>query len=115
MKKITFNPSNITLEVEKGATILEAARKAGLVIESPCNGAGVCGKCRLYTKQIAPIGALLVKKSEFTSSEEDQCYVLACNACIEENVIVSLIEKKQEKSLKILSNGISFQVEIPIC
>lgn len=42
--KIVFYPSKITGSVPKGITLLEAARKLGIYIESPCGGTGVCGK-----------------------------------------------------------------------
>ena len=41
-KQITFTDYGITLKVEKGSTILEAARQAGIAVESPCNGTGTC-------------------------------------------------------------------------
>ncbi|HWQ71599.1 MAG TPA: ASKHA domain-containing protein [Desulfitobacteriaceae bacterium] len=106
MKKIRFAPLNITLEVPAGTTILEAAREAGLSIESPCNGAGVCGKCKLPAGQIAPIGALLIKKSKAAPAEQD--YILACQACLQDDLIVSLAQVERDGSLKILSTGKSF-------
>jgi uncharacterized 2Fe-2S/4Fe-4S cluster protein (DUF4445 family) len=42
--KITFYPLRIEGEVPKGITILEAARKCGISVESPCGGTGKCGR-----------------------------------------------------------------------
>ncbi len=42
---VTFAPSGVTAWVKPGATILEAARSAGIVIPAPCGGRGACGKC----------------------------------------------------------------------
>jgi uncharacterized 2Fe-2S/4Fe-4S cluster protein (DUF4445 family) len=39
--------NNITVTPEPGQTIAEAARSAGIHIETPCGGAGICGKCRV--------------------------------------------------------------------
>lgn len=51
MPYITFiNESktvSIGIAVEAGTTILEAARTAGVIIESPCNALNICGKCRV--------------------------------------------------------------------
>ncbi|SFB31881.1 Uncharacterized 2Fe-2 and 4Fe-4S clusters-containing protein, contains DUF4445 domain [Acetitomaculum ruminis DSM 5522] len=110
MKSITFKPDNITIQVKKGQTILEAARKAGIAIESPCNGSGVCGKCRINREQIDNIDALLIKKSVFSENNDDDSYILACNACINEDVIVELTNNK-ESDLKILSKGKIFAFE----
>ena len=112
MSNITFNPDNITISVPKGTTILEAARQAGLSVESPCNGAGVCGKCRIERKNVSDLEALLIKKSAFTEEHgEDDTYILACTACIEEDVLVELTANK-ESDLKILSKGRTFELDI---
>lgn len=45
MPLITFQPSGKTITVPAGTELLEAARKAGISIDSPCGGKGTCGKC----------------------------------------------------------------------
>jgi len=44
---ITFEPSGRTVSVPVGSTLLEAARAAGVEIDSPCGGTGTCGSCRV--------------------------------------------------------------------
>lgn len=44
---ITFEPSGRTVSVPVGSTLLEAARVAGVEIDSPCGGTGTCGSCRV--------------------------------------------------------------------
>lgn len=45
--RVTFQPGLRTIHVTKGTLILEAAVRAGLAIDTPCGGAGTCGKCRV--------------------------------------------------------------------
>lgn len=45
MPLITFKPSGIMVEAESGSMLLDAAKKAGIPVETPCGGHGVCGKC----------------------------------------------------------------------
>ena len=40
--KITFLPDQKEVEVESGVTLLEAAEKAGIYINSICGGEGLC-------------------------------------------------------------------------
>ncbi|GBU27660.1 ferredoxin [Treponema sp. R8-4-B8] len=47
MPKITFLPDNITVEAEKGTSLLSAARSAKIFVETPCGGKGTCQKCRV--------------------------------------------------------------------
>ena len=35
------------MEIEEGVTLLEAAERAGIYLNSLCGGEGVCGKCRV--------------------------------------------------------------------
>ena len=42
---ITFLPINKTVVCEKGKSIYDCAVKAGIYLNSPCGGNGVCGKC----------------------------------------------------------------------
>ncbi|MBI5308442.1 MAG: DUF4445 domain-containing protein [Planctomycetes bacterium] len=42
--KTTFYPSKITGTVPTGITVLDAARRLGVNLESPCGGNGKCGK-----------------------------------------------------------------------
>lgn len=41
---VRFLPSGKTVSAD-GGTVLDAARRAGVAVESPCGGRGTCGKC----------------------------------------------------------------------
>ncbi|MHC5061104.1 MAG: ASKHA domain-containing protein [Planctomycetota bacterium] len=43
--KVTFKPNGLEVLIHGGATILEAAGRAGLALNTVCGGAGTCGKC----------------------------------------------------------------------
>ena len=45
MINVTFIPENITVTAAPGSPLLEAAKAAGISVETPCGGKGVCGKC----------------------------------------------------------------------
>ncbi|MCU0289546.1 MAG: ASKHA domain-containing protein [Acidobacteria bacterium] len=55
MTNIIFQPSGKTVDVPYGTELLEAARKAEVLIESPCGGSGTCGKCltRIISGKVA--------------------------------------------------------------
>jgi len=48
---ITFFPGPKTIRVPEQTTLLQAAVQAGLLIDSPCGGGGVCAKCRVLVRQ----------------------------------------------------------------
>lgn len=43
--KVTFQPSGRSVYVLPGTILLEAAARGGHIIQTPCGGAGKCGKC----------------------------------------------------------------------
>lgn len=47
LHKITIQPHGRTLSVLPGTKIIEAAAGFGVAIDTPCGGAGTCGKCRV--------------------------------------------------------------------
>ncbi len=44
---VTFEPASTTVHVLKGTRLLEATAGANVVLDMPCGGEGVCGKCRV--------------------------------------------------------------------
>ncbi len=51
MPKVTFLPSNITIEFKDQENLLKAAMEAGIHINASCGGAGVCNKCRIFVEE----------------------------------------------------------------
>jgi len=43
--KVIFEPSGRTVHALPGTILLEVAARAGFIIQTPCGGAGKCGKC----------------------------------------------------------------------
>ena len=88
MPTIFFVNEKKSIVVEKGRTLLEAARLAGLIIESPCNAAGFCGKCRV---------------------DAGGRSALACQTPVHEDIEVILPDYTSEnRSLRILTGGGGF-------
>lgn len=84
---VRFEPDEVEVEVESGATILDAARKGGVFIDSICGGEGVCGKCRVVVRK----GEIEGGTTEFFSRDEiRQGYVLACEARATSDLVVEV-------------------------
>ncbi len=73
--KVTFYPSGEVVEAERGKSLLEIAKEAGIFIASICGGDGICGRCRVIIKggevEAAPTTLL-------TREEVQRGYTLAC-------------------------------------
>lgn len=89
---VSFLPADVQIEAPAGATILDAARAAGVFIENLCGGDGVCGKCRVIVRRgivgNAATGSL-------TREQIREGYILACEAKVESNVIIEVPPESQ--------------------
>lgn len=45
--KVVFTPSGVQADVAPGTTVLDAARRVGVDIDSTCGGRGLCGRCQI--------------------------------------------------------------------
>lgn len=86
---VTFQPQGRTLSVPDATAILEAAASAGLVIDTPCGGAGTCGKCRM---QIMLGAGDPTEADRRAFSEDELCngWRLACQNTIRRDMAIHL-------------------------
>lgn len=45
--RVVFAPSGLSVTVDDGTTLLDAARTAGADLDSTCGGRGLCGRCQI--------------------------------------------------------------------
>jgi len=78
---VTFRPSGKTVHVLRGTSLLEAAEVADIVIDQPCGGAGVCGKCRVIVSgQICD--PTPVERDALSQPQLQQGFRLACQSSV---------------------------------
>ena len=85
--RVTFQPQGRAVSVLEGTTILEAAATAGLVIDTPCGGAGTCGKCRVQVSRGAVESGNADRKA-FTATELADGWRLACQNRISDDLVI---------------------------
>lgn len=110
MKTIRFLPSSTIVKVEEGSTLWDAARQAGLLLETPCNGAGTCGKCRVRVVS----GETETQPSEhrLTRFELENGWRLACETVVNQSLEVEIPAPSQPKAGHIiLTEGDSFEID----
>jgi uncharacterized 2Fe-2S/4Fe-4S cluster protein (DUF4445 family) len=96
---VIFQPDGACVEVESSKTILEAAVAAGVEVDSACGGQGTCGKCRVMVTLGRPGG----RPGDLLSREEvEQGMVLACQATVEDDLVVEVPLESQRAGLQIL-------------
>jgi len=88
---IEFEPDGKKIAVHKGETILEAAARAGIIINTPCGGKGLCKKCIV----------------ELQPSRKRIC---ACQYVIEEDLTVRIPVRSRFFEHKILTKGLDTEL-----
>lgn len=87
--KITFEPIGRSVWVLPGTSVLEAAGRCGLVIDSPCGGTGTCGKCKV--RFISGIPAPSEAGSELIGAEDIQAgWRLACQTLVTKDAVITI-------------------------
>jgi len=89
MLKITFLPDKKNIEVNQGTTALEALERAGINIDTPCGGKGICGKCKILIN--TGITTATPIEEELLSEEEiKKGFRLACQAKLFKDTIIEV-------------------------
>lgn len=115
--QVIFQPSGRRGTVKKGSSLLEAARKLGVDIESPCGGTKCCGKCKVkidegYVDELSA-ETHISHVSQLTENEKNRLqpqeirenYRLACCTQIEGDILVFVPEESRSTQQVVLETG----------
>ena len=90
---LTFEPDGRQISIHAGATLIEAAGQAGIIMNSVCGGKGTCKKCLVIL-------------------EPEGRQVLACQYRIQSDLTVTIPPASRFFEQKILAEGIDSQTKI---
>lgn len=94
---ITFKPDGKQISIHSGATLIEAAGLAGIILNTVCGERGICRKCRVIL-------------------EPESREVLACQYRIQSDLVVTIPTSSRFFEQRILADGIdtsrTFQFDI---
>ncbi len=97
--KVHFLPHGKEITVQEGVTVLEAAQDANVYISSICGGVATCGKCKVVLEE----GRVECPPTTLLSSEElSNNYILACQAKVISNLLISVPPETRIEGGKIL-------------
>lgn len=103
MPKITVNPSGEVYEYEVGGTLLEILLAQKIFMDNPCNGKGVCGKCRIKILNGELTEPTETERKLLKQEELDEGIRLACLVKPKRDLAVELLEK--ERKHEVLTSG----------
>lgn len=114
MPEITFIQAGrqVTLPVSPGTSLLDATRKHGILLESPCNGNGTCGKCKVKIVQQSETGQPAEGSPLLTEEERQQGIVLACVTPVDRNMTVEILSRQDSRNVQIIQHGMSLEIDL---
>lgn len=87
MPKVTFLPSGAQADVDAGTALIDAARRAGVMIDLSCGGKGTCGKCLVRITG----GSVETSRQDLVSGEDRVAgLVPACLSTVTGDVVVTV-------------------------
>ncbi|HUW17972.1 MAG TPA: ASKHA domain-containing protein [Sedimentisphaerales bacterium] len=90
---VTFEPDNRQISIHAGATLIEAAGRAGIVLNTVCGGKGICRKC-------------------LVNVQPDSKEVLACQYHIQSDLTVTILPASRFFEQQILAEGIAGKTKV---
>jgi len=90
---ITFKPDGKQIFIHSGATLIEAAGQAGIILNTVCGGKGTCGKC-------------------LVNLEPDAREVLACQYKIDSDLTVTIPVSSRFFEQRILTESVDTKAQI---
>jgi uncharacterized 2Fe-2S/4Fe-4S cluster protein (DUF4445 family) len=89
--ELRFEPEGKRIRIKKGRSVLEAAYEAGILIDAPCGGKGLCGKCKVrIIDELLPVSP--AEEKLLTPEEIANGIRLACQFIPQNNLVVELLE-----------------------
>ena len=104
---VVFTPSGRRGRFAPGTTVLEAARRLGVDIDSVCGGRGICGRCQVEVSEGEHAKHAIVSAASHLSpvSEVEHAYAadrglapgrrLGCTACVEGELVIDVPPESQ--------------------
>ena len=94
---VKFFPKNVDITLDDKVTILEAAFRAGVEINSACGGKGTCGRCKVLVE-----GKTESEHSKLISDVEWQRgWRLACRTIVASDAAIFVPEESRLEDLQI--------------
>ena len=109
--KVVFAPLGTTVTVAAGTTLLEAAGKARITIDSVCGGDGICGRCKMIVTQGEVAGRVTAL---LTREEIRRGVVLACQTTVQSDLLVEIPEgTRAREQIVIDKDAQRFRADLP--
>lgn len=100
MPRLRILPVNLSIQTRKGETVRDALYRAGVELDTPCNGQGLCGKCLVCVE--SPDNVLETPHKEISEKQMQEGIRLACRLVPRTDMIVRVLSQYHQDEHRIL-------------
>jgi uncharacterized 2Fe-2S/4Fe-4S cluster protein (DUF4445 family) len=97
---VKFLPDNITIKVENGTSLLQAASMAGINLVSSCGGKGTCGACKVVVFAGQP---KIIGRGSLTREQITQRMCLSCQTLVTGDLTVEIPPESRLQEHQVLT------------
>jgi uncharacterized 2Fe-2S/4Fe-4S cluster protein (DUF4445 family) len=94
--RVTFRPSGKSVSVPGGTLILDAAARAGVLIDTPCGGQGRCGRCLVRVEEGE---ASHRENPHLTPQQMQEGWVLSCTARVAGDLRLAVPRRREREKV----------------
>lgn len=109
-EQVTFQPMGRRADSQPGQNLLQLAQEAGVGLESPCGGKGLCGKCRVRPQ--GPASPLTPAEKALLGPDTELGLRLACQTSLPQGGAVWVPPESRGQRQVILTSGRSGELEM---
>ncbi|MFW5930245.1 MAG: ASKHA domain-containing protein [Desulfosalsimonas sp.] len=106
MPEIRVIPENVSINTRKGETVRDALYRAGIELDTPCNGQGICGKCKI--RVVEPENVPETPHREITEEQAREGIRLACQLVPKTDMTIRLLSEFHRDEHRILEGDRDF-------
>jgi len=112
MASLRIEPDSLEVEVPDGTPLVRALWQAGVSIEAPCGGFGVCGKCLVrFLKGHVP-EPTSEEIRHLSASDLQEGWRLACRHKVEGDAVIFIPEESRPAIAQILTTAVERGTEL---
>jgi len=103
MPKLTIYPIGESIDMRRGETVRDALYRAGVEVDTPCNGQGICGKCLLRVEN--PEAVPETPHPEITPEQAADGIRLACQLKPRKDMTIHVLSEYVRAEYRILEGN----------
>ena len=101
----------VTVAVDSGDTLFEAAAAVGVDVDTVCGGNGLCGKCKIRVTDPGAVAALPIDEIHVPADQIADGFRLSCQIRPESDLVVDVPEAGR-RTIQILHTGLQREVAL---